>query len=258
MAAARSQARRRAHRPRRGATLCTLLVWGAGLAAAQAAPASAPEATPAVGEAASLAPTTQRGADFRLEPASADARRLAGWVAASRDNGDLPFIVIDKVAAKVFVFDAQARLRGASTALLGRAKGDDTVPGIGARPLRSIRPEERTTPAGRFVAFKGQDFKHDILWVDYGAGIALHRVVAGDPGDHRLARLASPSTSDKRISYGCINVPAAFYDTVVMGSLTAATINVYILPETKRLESVFPVEPRPGDQAGADRDRRTS
>jgi hypothetical protein len=50
-------------------------------------------------------------------------------------------------------------------------------PGIGKRPMAEIRTEDRTTPAGRFNA--------------------------------------GPSTntaSDNRLSYGCINVPAALYD----------------------------------------------
>jgi len=86
-------------------------------------------------------------------------------------------VVIDKIRAKVFVFDSDGRLRGATLALLGRARGDDTTPGIGSRKLKSIRPEERTTPAGRFVAFLGHDLERDILWIDYGAAISLHRVV---------------------------------------------------------------------------------
>ena len=48
-----------------------------------------------------------------------------------------------------FVFDAQARLRASSPALLGSARGDDSVAGIGTRPIALVRPEERTTPAGR-------------------------------------------------------------------------------------------------------------
>ena len=178
-------------------------------------------------------------ANFLGQAASIDARRVADWVAASNDNGALPFVVIDKVQARVFVFDSAARLRGASFALLGRARGDDTVPGIGDRKLSTIRPEERTTPAGRFLAVLGRDLKGDILWVDYDAAIALHRVVTGDPGDHRLQRLATTSPHDKRISYGCINVPARFYDDVVLGALIGGRGMVYILPETRSVQAQF-------------------
>jgi hypothetical protein len=95
-------------------------------------------------------------------------------------------------------------------------------------------------PAGRFVAKLGRDFTHDVLWIDYGKALSLHRVVHGNPGDHRLQRLATSSTSDKRISYGCINVPVKFYDDVVLGTFTGTAGIVYILPEVKTIRQVFP------------------
>jgi hypothetical protein len=95
---------------------------------------------------------TSMRADFRSEHPSDEARSMADWVVDSSDNKGLPFIVVDKVMAKVYVFDGYARLRGADSALLGLARGDRSVPGIGSRPMASIRPDERTTPAGRFKA----------------------------------------------------------------------------------------------------------
>lgn len=180
-----------------------------------------------------------RSADFRGEPASPEAREIANWVVATGDNQGMGFILVDKRMAKVLVFDAAGRLTGASTALLGRAKGDDSVPGIGTRKLSTIRPEERTTPAGRYVAGIGEDFHQDILWIDYDAAISLHRVVHGNPGDHRLARLASASLADKRISYGCINVPARFFDDTILAAFRGTSAVVYILPEVKTLQAVF-------------------
>ena len=72
-------------------------------------------------------------AQFKGETVSADARDTANWVTASHDNHALPFVVIDKVNAKVFAFDRAGVLRGAAPALLGMAPGDDSVPGIGQR-----------------------------------------------------------------------------------------------------------------------------
>jgi hypothetical protein len=180
-----------------------------------------------------------RTANFEGEAASEDARLVADWAVTSGDPHGSPFIIIDKRRAKVFVFDGSGQLRGASMALLGKAHGDDSVPGIGSRKLSAIRPEERTTPAGRFVAALGRDLQQDILWIDYGAAISLHRVVKGDPGDHRLQRLATASTLDKRISYGCVNVPAAFFDDVVLKAFAGTTGIVYILPEIKTVQEVF-------------------
>lgn len=180
-------------------------------------------------------------ADFAAEPASAAARQVADWITASSDNHGLPFVIVDKVAARVFVFRPDGRLRGAAPALLGLARGDHTVPGIGERPLASIQPHERTTPAGRFVAALGPDLgAKDVVWVDYAAAISLHRVVTSKPKERRLERLATASPLDNRISYGCINVPAKFYDTVVHPAFTGTDGVVYILPEVAAIGSVFP------------------
>jgi len=171
--------------------------------------------------------------------ASTDVREVANWVIASRDNHALPFIVIDKVNARVFVFDRKGTALGATAALLGLAPGDDSVPGIGQRKLATITPQERTTPAGRFEASLGQDFEQDLLWIDYDAALSLHRVIVGNPRDHRAERLASPSALDNRISYGCINVPAHFYDDIVAPAFKGTVGIVYILPETRPLRAVF-------------------
>ena len=196
-----------------------------------------------------LAQQAQNSADFGAETGSADARQVANWVTATRDNHGLPFIIVDKKEAKVFVFDSHGQIRGAAPALLGLARGDDTVPGIGQRRLASIRPDERTTPAGRFEAAIGNDFEQDVLWIDYDSGLSLHRVIVGSPADRRHARLASPTPLDNRISYGCINVPARFYDTIVAPAFRGTVGIVYILPETRPIAAVFPIPaaatPRP-------------
>lgn len=179
-----------------------------------------------------------------LEMASRDVRDMMDWVKASRDNHALPFMIIDKVAARVFVFDRNGDVRGSAPALLGLGRGDDSVSGIGKRKLATITPAERTTPAGRFEAALGHDLVQDILWIDYEAALSLHRVIVGNRKDQRAARLASTSPLDNRISFGCINVPAAFYDGVVVPTFTATVGIVYILPETRPLRAVFAIPER--------------
>jgi len=189
------------------------------------------------------AATGVKRADFAREQASRDARHIADWVVDSGDNRGLPFVIIDKMDAKIFVFAASGRIRGAAPALLGFARGDHTVPGIGDRELSDIRPEERTTPAGRFVAGRGTSSRvanvEDIVWIDYASALSLHRVINSNPRERRLERLATPTPTDNRISFGCINVPIAFYNEVVSPSFTGTNGIVYLLPETRPAREVF-------------------
>ena len=178
-------------------------------------------------------------ADFRGDVAPIDVRRMANWVVASADNGSLPFAIIDKKDADVFVFDREGQILGFAPVLLGLGVGDDSVPGIGNKPLSAIPPKDRTTPAGRFVAYLGHEGKTNLFWVDYKNNIAMHRVVTGTPRDHRLQRLATPTPLDNRISFGCINVPVDFFDRTLLPAFKSTKGVVYILPEVKATRDVF-------------------
>lgn len=187
------------------------------------------------------APTSHpRRAYFGQERASPEASHIADWVVDSGDNQGMPFMIVDKVHAKVLMFNADGRLQDAAPALLGLARGDDSVPGIGERKMSTIRPEERTTPAGRFVSSLARDIHgQEMLWVDYDTAIALHRVVKGKPSEQRAQRLNSATADDNRVSYGCINVPVSFYDKVVSPAFTGTNGVVYVLPETRSAREVF-------------------
>lgn len=181
-----------------------------------------------------------RRANFHQEKPSADARHVADWVVDSADSAGMPFIIVDKVDARVFVFERDGRLRGASPVLIGLALGDQSVPGIGSRKLSTIRPDERTTPAGRFVAALDRSLGgEEILWVDYDSGVALHRVKATLPKERRLQRLESAWPLEHRITYGCINVPVEFYDKIVSPAFTGTNGVVYVLPDTRPVREVF-------------------
>lgn len=194
----------------------------------------------------------QRDLDFADEPATADARRLAQWVVASADNGTRPFVILDKQDARVFVFAASGRLLGATPVLLGYARGDDSVPGIGSRPIEAVLPEERTTPAGRFLSVPGRNtLDEDVLWVDYGAAVSMHRIRLTDPAERRAERLATPTAADNRISYGCINMPVPFFEQVLWPNLRSGQGVVYVLPEVKSLEQTFPALATPAATASA-------
>lgn len=177
---------------------------------------------------------------FDTEPASPTALHIADWVVNSGDNRRRPFVIIDKADAKVYVFNSIGNLQRAAPALLGLAKRDDDEPGVGNLKLSGIRPEIRTTPAGRFVARMGHNLKgQEILWVDYAAGISMHRVATGNKLEHRQERLDSPTILDNRISFGCINVPVPFFEQVVMPTFAGKSGIVYILPETQSAAEMF-------------------
>jgi hypothetical protein len=168
--------------------------------------------------------------------------RMADWVRRSGDNQNLPFAIVDKGAAMVFVYDAYGEVLGATPALVGLTPGDDSTPGIGDRELSDIPPEERTTPAGRFVGGYGpaEGKREDVLWVDFSTAISLHAVVSTNPEERRVERLTSETVDDNRISYGCINVPKTFYSEVVRPTFSDTRGVFYILPDTKMLAEVFP------------------
>jgi hypothetical protein len=209
---------------------------------AQAPPGPTPAQQPPAAAAGNAArPAQPRQLDMKGSNASAAVLRVARWIVASGDNGDRYFAILDKKNARVFVFEPQGKLRGETPVLLGYAAGDDSVPGIGDRPIAAVKPQERTTPAGRFVAEPGRNSNNEeVLWIDYDAAVSMHRVRLNNPKERRAERLASPSVADNRISYGCINMPPAFFNNVLWPNFRGRGGIVYVLPEVKPLNRVFP------------------
>jgi hypothetical protein len=214
---------------------CTALL----IAGLQAQPLFALDKTAQLHSAGEMAHHPEQ-ADFLRENPSRDTRHIADWVINSGDNRTMPFLIIDKVNARLFAFNAGGHLLGAAPVLLGMARGDDSTPGIGNRKLSSIRPDERTTPAGRFVSSLGRNLSNKtVLWVDYDNAVSIHQVITSNPREHRLQRLASPTPLDNRISSGCINLPAGFFRNVVLPLFRRTNGIVYVLPEIRSLREVF-------------------
>ena len=171
---------------------------------------------------------------------TADAAELFNWVAQAGDNDGLPFMIIDKRQAHLWVFDRSGKPQGNAPVLLGVARGDDTAPGVGDKKLSEIKTAERTTPAGRFVAEVGINARgEDVVWVDYDAAVSMHRVLTTNAKEQRARRLETPTPNDNRVSYGCINVPKAFFENVVSTTVKGGNSVVYVLPESTPLRSVF-------------------
>lgn len=172
---------------------------------------------------------------------SEKASQMIGWIATTGDAAGRPFMVIDKVGAEIFVYDRTGRFMGSTPALVGSARGDHEVVGVGDRELSDIKPSERTTPAGRFVSIIGpSDGLGRVLWIDIPGAVALHPVITNHPEEHRVERLRSETPNDNRITYGCINISPMFYENVVRPLFTPHGGVVYILPEKRSLASTFP------------------
>ncbi|MBL0419889.1 L,D-transpeptidase [Ramlibacter sp. AW1] len=163
---------------------------------------------------------------------SGDARELATWVVRSGDAAGRPYAIVDKKSARIHLFDARHQLVASSDVLLGQTVGDHTVEGVGQRTQEGrVGLHERTTPAGRFEIRPGRNDKGEhVLWLDYEAAFAIHRLRPGARLDQRLARLASPSPRDNRDTLGCVVVPVAFYLDQVQPLLSRRSV-VYVLPE---------------------------
>jgi len=201
------------------------LVWGLlGLvASAEAAPPAA----------------TMLKVDFFGQPSSMDARRTAEWAFTTGDTKGRPFAVVDKKNAHIYVFDGAGRLVGSAASLLGLAKGDGSAPGVAQKVSTGIPLAERTTPAGRFDSEPGHNIHGEaIVWVDYGAAVAIHRLRPAPASQRRPERLVSANPDDRRISLGCIVVSPAFYDEVIAPTLGSQRGVVYVLPEDGGTQAV--------------------
>ncbi|HEX6704538.1 MAG TPA: L,D-transpeptidase [Albitalea sp.] len=186
---------------------------------------------------APVALASERGSEPTM---SADVRFAARWIAETRDNRNLPFAIVDKRGARLFVFGPRGQLIGTAPALLGMARGDHSSPGVGALPPERIPVPDRTTPAGRFMSEPGRNLDgEDVVWFDYEAGLAIHRVRANAARSARLQRLSAAVPDGQRVSAGCVVVDTGFYESVVRPVLGRGKGMVYVLPETRSVQDMF-------------------
>ena len=200
------------------------------------APPSSPQPPAAAARVSPPSPVV-RLADFRAITPPAEVRQMANWVVQSGDHQTMSFVIVDKKDARVYLFDPAGRLHSAVPALLGAAVGDDSAPGVGDKPMAQVLPDEKTTPAGRFVAEMGTSTRgEDVVWVDYDAAVSMHRVLRVP---ERLRALGSRTNADNRMSYGCINLPRAFYEQALRPAVQRTGAVIYVLPETRSLHEEF-------------------
>ena len=172
--------------------------------------------------------------------ASDDARYVEHWIHAKGDDHGRPFVIVDKKAARIYVFGAGGTLVGMSSTILGQSRGDVPVPGAGQKNPASLLPYERKTPAGRFESQPGRNLHGEpVVWVDYDTGIAIHRVRPGISQMQRQASLATEDPNNKRLSLGCVVVPEEFFLSVVLPTLGHGHGTVYVLPEDEPVQAMF-------------------
>ncbi len=177
-----------------------------------------------------------------LEPPGSTSvvQAFAHDVVRTADAGGRFFGIIDKPSATLSVFDAKGRHVASTPVLVGEAIGDVAPPDIGSRPLSRVKKHEKITAAGRYITEAGHNHKsEDIVWLDYDSALSMHRV-RNVPGEGRAKRLSTPTVADNRISFGCVNIPASFYDRYVDPLFSRTSGVIYVLPETKSLATVFP------------------
>ncbi len=168
---------------------------------------------------------------------SEPAAQLLQWIAQTGNNQGRPYVVVDKRQARVWVLDAQHRRLASSAALLGLTAGDHEVPDIRSRDVTTLSRDARITPAGRFVTEPGVNHQgEDVVWLDYEAGLAMHRVRPGLAQASRVQRLAAGVASAQRVSMGCVVLPVAFYESVIRPLLGRQAGVVYVLPEHSPLQ----------------------
>lgn len=184
--------------------------------------------------------TTLKRAESLGEPVTDDARKIADWAVHTGDHKGLPFIIVDKLYAKAYAFDPSGRLISATPVLIGMGVGDTFPAGVLDMNMHQTLPSQRITPAGRFFAEEDRNLKgQPVLWVDYDAGIAIHKLSPKKTAQRRHERMASPYPADHRITFGCINVPPAWYEKVVTRHFGRKGGIVYVLPDQAPLNAVF-------------------
>lgn len=156
-----------------------------------------------------------------------------------------PFAIVDKRQATLSVYDAGGRLVGRTAALLGLTPGDTEPASARGKPPSALATHERVTPAGRFEAVPGRNLSGErVVWFNYEANLAIHRLRPASAAQRREERLASVNAQDHRITLGCVVVDPAFFDEVVLPTLGKGSSLVYILPERDAIVAGTAGQPR--------------
>lgn len=155
---------------------------------------------------------------------SSAAKASLDHIIDTNDNGGRPFVIADKKAGKLYLMNADGKVVDTTPALFGKTPSDSAktsgVTGAGKYDLKYNR--DARLPSGYAGSVQSFDTGAN------GEQFAIHRVI-DVKGQNRQSRLDSKTARDNRITLGCINVPAEFYDQHLDNELGAV---LYVLPET--------------------------
>lgn len=155
---------------------------------------------------------------------SSAAKASLDHIIDTNDNGGRPFVIADKKAGKLYLMNADGKVVDTTPALFGKTPSDSAktsgVTGAGKYDLKYNR--DARLPSGYAGSVQSFDTGAN------GEQFAIHRVI-DVKGQNRQSRLDSKTARDNRITLGCINVPAEFYNQHLDSELGAV---LYVLPET--------------------------
>ena len=188
-------------------------------------------------------------ADLKGNTAPDEVQLVADWIMRDNRHQGNPFIVADKVAGLLFAFDASGALIAKAPALFGRARGDVLTEEQANKTLEQTTRADMITPAGVFPAeaYVSPRYGDSVRFAGYKhTNLLIHRA----PGEMRRALLQNSNTntntsakstsSDNRITLGCINMPPEFIDNVLMPNFSGKSL-VVVLPESQSARSFFAI-----------------
>jgi hypothetical protein len=127
----------------------------------------------------------------------------------------VPTVIAVKAEGKLVVYRPETRSTMINPALFGKMLSDEYD-----KIAYDIGKSKPVTPAGNFVIEKAYSTKmrEPIIMFIHGKKqvVAIHPLYLGKPGERRAERLASERVEDRRITNGCINVSADFFNMALI------------------------------------------
>jgi len=157
------------------------------------------------------------------------------------------FFIADKPNGKIHLFDTDGKFLKSSDALYGKQAGDVLTAEAREKPVEKTQDIDKVTPAGVFnlSVNKNPDYTggYVLRFTDNKGdmgGVAIHAVYTGDVKENREAKLASKDLTDKKITFGCINVDASFFTGNIIPRIDKMeNAGVVVIPDAQEQLDLF-------------------